>query len=218
MRPQLTDQEVEAFRGRLVRAAAKLFAARGAAGVTMRQIAKSLGYSQTAAYRYFADKDEILAAVRAAALDRFCTRLEAALKPGRDARENARAVGQAYLRFAVGDPDSYRLIFDSSGRDLLVPEFSQTAHRLHATMTDYVRALIDEGHLEGDPVELGRAFWIAAHGVVMLHLSGFLPSLKARDEFHRVAERLIYRGAEAGKRQKRASRAEKPSARHSGCT
>ena len=46
MRPQLTDQEVEAFRGRLVRAAAKLFATHGVGGVTMRQIAKSLGYSQ----------------------------------------------------------------------------------------------------------------------------------------------------------------------------
>jgi AcrR family transcriptional regulator len=214
MRPQLTDQEVEAFRGRLVRAAAKLFAAHGVAGVTMRQIAKSLGYSQTAAYRYFADKDEILAAVRAAALDRFCTKLEAALKPGKDARENARAVGQAYLRFAVEEPDSYRLIFDSSGQDLMVPEFSQTANRINATMTDYVRALVDEGYLEGDPVELGRAFWVAAHGAVMLHLSGFLPSLKARDQLHRASERLIYRGAEAGK-TKRPSRPGKLAARHS---
>ncbi len=206
MRPQLTDEEVEAFRGRLVRAAAKLFAANGVAGVTMRQIAKSLGYSQTAAYRYFADKEEILAAVRAAALDRFCTKLEAALKAGRDARENARAVGQAYLRFAVEEPDSYRLIFDSSARDLMVPEFSQTARRFEATLTDYVRALVDEGHVEGDPTELGRAFWIAAHGVVMGHLSGFLPSLKARDELHEATVRLIYRGARVEKRQKRMTR------------
>jgi AcrR family transcriptional regulator len=210
MRPQLTEQEVESFRGRLVRAAEKLFAAHGAAGVTMRQIAKSLGYSQTAAYRYFADKDEILAAVRAAVLDRFCTKLETALKPGRDARENARAVGQAYLRFAVEDPDSYRLIFVTDGQDLMAPEFSQMARRINATMTDYVRALIDQRYLEGDPVELGRAFWVAAHGVVMLHLSGFLPSLRARDELHKATERLIYRGAESGKRQenpKRTSRA-----------
>lgn len=183
-----------------MRAAAKLFTTHGVGGVTMRQIAKSLGYSQTAAYRYFADKEEILAAVRAAALDRFCTKLEVARKPGKDARENARAVGKAYLHFAVEEPDLYRLIFDSTGQDLMVPEFSQMARRLNATMTDYVQALIDEGYVEDDPIELGRAFWVAAHGVVMLHLSGFLPSLKARDEIHKATERLIYRGARRGNR------------------
>ena len=33
----------------------------------------------------------------------------------------------------------------------MVPEFSQTARRLNATMTDYVQALIEEGYVEGDP-------------------------------------------------------------------
>src|SRR5258708_23384176 len=109
MRKQLTDQQVEAFRARLVRAAEKLFAAHGVAGVTMRQIAQALGYSQTAAYRYFATKDEILAAVRTAALDPLCNTLEAAFDPPRDAHTNTRKVGDAFLQFALEHPDSYRL-------------------------------------------------------------------------------------------------------------
>lgn len=200
MRKQLTDQQIEAFRARLVRAAEKLFAAHGVGGVTMRQIARALGYSQTAAYRYFADKEEILAAVRAAALNRFCSKLDAAFDPGKDARQNARAVGSAYLQFATDDPDSYRLIFATRAPEgALAPEFSQIVARFHATMTDYVQALIDEGYLVGTATELGRAFWVAAHGIVMMHLSGFLSSIEVRDEWHRATMRLIYRGAEAPK-------------------
>ncbi|QOZ51502.1 TetR/AcrR family transcriptional regulator [Bradyrhizobium sp. CCBAU 53338] len=213
MRKPLTDEEIEAFRERLVRVAEKLFAAHGVDGVTMRQIAKALGYSQTAAYRYFADKDEILAAVRAAALRRFCSRLETALKPGRDARENAKAVGRAYLQFALDDPDSYRLIFGSKAPERDIPEYSRTVHRFNSSMTDYVRDLVNQGYLKGDPVELGRAFWVAAHGIVMMHLSGFLNSVRARDELHKMVMQLIYRGArievEPNSGGKRASRASK---------
>src|SRR5271163_3554239 len=144
MRKQLTDQQVEAFRARLVRAAEKLFAVHGVAGVTMRQIAQELGYSQTAAYRYFADKDEILAAVRTAALDRFCSKLEAAFDPAQDARTNARKVGDAFLQFALEYPDSYRLIFDTQPPEgAQFSDSDQISKRFHATRTNYVEALID---------------------------------------------------------------------------
>jgi AcrR family transcriptional regulator len=216
MRKQLTDQQVEAFRAKLVRAAEKLFAARGVEGVTMREIARALGYSQTAAYRYFADKDEILAAVRAAALNRFCSRLEAAFEPGRDARDNAKAVGQAYLQFALDDPDSYRLIFDTKPAEVEIPEYSLTVARFHATMTDYVKALIDEGYVVGDATELGLAFCVATHGVVMMHMCKFISSVDARDELHRVIVRLIYRGAQAASETRVRSKRSKPLLREVG--
>jgi AcrR family transcriptional regulator len=53
-----------------------------------------MGYSQTAAYSYFKKKDEILAEVRAAAMHRFCDRLDAARRH-RNARTDAKAVGTA---------------------------------------------------------------------------------------------------------------------------
>jgi AcrR family transcriptional regulator len=198
MRKQLTDQQVDAFRTRLIRTAEKLFARHGVAGVTMRQIARALGYSQTAAYRYFANKNEILAAVRTAAMNRFCAKLEGALDPTQDARANARSVGNAFLQFALDHPDSYRLIFDTKPpEDAQFLDNEQSMKRFFATMTDYVRGLIDEGVLVGDADSIGRSFCVAAHGVVMMHLSGFLPSVDARDELHRATMRLIYQGARA---------------------
>jgi AcrR family transcriptional regulator len=196
MRKPLTDQEVEAFRLRLLMAAEKLFAAHGVAGVTMRQIAQAIGYSQTAAYRYFASKDEILAAVRTAALERFCSCLEAALDPAQDARSNARDVGGAFLQFALDHPDSYRLIFETEHPEgAQFSDSGRTMTRFHATRTNYVQRLIDEGLLVGDADRLGMSFFAAAHGVVMMHFSGLLRSVKARDELHRATMQLIYQGA-----------------------
>ena len=196
MRKQLTDHQVEVFRERLLRVAEKLFAKHGVAGVSMRQIAQALGYSQTAAYRYFANKDEILVAMRAAALDRFCGHLEAAFDPARDARKNARAVGQAFLDFALKHPDTYRLIFFTENlEEAIAPQFPATMTRFRATMTTYVQALVDAGHIEGDVRTLGETFFSAAHGIVMMHMSGLLRTVRERDELHLASMRLIARGA-----------------------
>ena len=85
-----TDQEIAAFRERVCEVATELFVERGPDNVTMRQIAAGVGVSPMTPYRYFQDKDEILATVRAAALDRFAAALEAGLAQGSDARERAR--------------------------------------------------------------------------------------------------------------------------------
>src|SRR3546814_7213197 len=67
----LSQDEIDAFRARLCTAAEKRFAAQGVAGVSLRQLAEDLGCSAMTPYRYFRDKDAIVAAVRTAALDSF---------------------------------------------------------------------------------------------------------------------------------------------------
>src|SRR5581483_9000155 len=61
----LTDEEVSDFRERLCAAAERLFAEQGPRAASMRQLAAKLGVSPMTPYRYFKDKDDILAAVRA---------------------------------------------------------------------------------------------------------------------------------------------------------
>lgn len=196
MRKKLSEEQVAAFRSAFIAAAEKLFEKQGVSGVTMRQIASAVGYSQTAAYSYFKNKDEILAAVRSAVLDRFSERLENAYSKRKSARANARAVGQAYLQFAVDEPAAYGLIFSTDQPDAMsYPAFTAALRRARASMTRYVQDLIDEGLLTGDATEIGEVFWSAAHGVVTLHLSGIISGLAARDQLHRRMMRLLARGA-----------------------
>ena len=109
----LSAEQVEEFRARLCEVAQHRFATEGRDAVSMRQLAEALGCSPMTPYRYFRNKDEILAAVRTAAFDRFAAALEqAAAAAGDDLRAAGQAVGLAYVRFALADPDGYRLMFD----------------------------------------------------------------------------------------------------------
>ena len=196
MPKNLSKTEIEAFRARLCAAAERRFAERGLDGVSMRQLAEDLGCSPMTPYRYFHDKDEILAAVRASAFDRFATALESAVRTRGDARAKARAVGEAYLRFALGEPQAYRLMFDlSQPHQDRYPDLVRAAARAHRSMSAYLKELVAEGVIEGDPERLGYVFWAAIHGLVVLHLAGKLPGKPDLYALHRETMRLLAQGA-----------------------
>ena len=86
----LTDKDIADFRAELCKVATERFARHGYEGVTMRQLAEALGCSPKTPYRYFKDKADILATVRAEAFGKFADALEsaaAAAPPGERGRE-----------------------------------------------------------------------------------------------------------------------------------
>ena len=121
----LSEAEIDAFRDQLCRVATRRFAEQGYAGVTLRGLAREVGCSPMPPYRYFADKNEILAAVRAAAFGRFADACEAAAGAERDPLRRLSALGHAYLRFARDEPHAYRTMFELSQPDeLSYPELA----------------------------------------------------------------------------------------------
>src|SRR5512141_64826 len=177
MRPALSESEIDAFRGRLCAVAERLFAEHGFPAVSMRQLAAAMGCSATAAYRYFRDKEEILAAVRTAAFDRFATRLEQAARGAANARQRGIAMGDAHLRFIHDEPHAYRLMFELAQPDeSRYPELQRASARTTRVMTRWVEELLEEGVVRGDPTRLAWSFWAASHGVAVLHLAGKLPA------------------------------------------
>ena len=171
----LTDSDVADFRERLCEAATDIFVTKGPEGLNMRDLAARLGVSAMTPYRYFKDKDEILATIRTRAFNRFADRLEAALATPGTPPEKSRAVGNAYVQFALDQPCCYRLMFDRpSPRMAPLPELFAAERRARATMTDHVRLLISQGYFKGDPQLIGPVLWAGLHGVVTLHLAGAL--------------------------------------------
>jgi AcrR family transcriptional regulator len=169
----LSADEIENFRGRVITAAVRLFAEHGPDAVSMRQLAAALDVSPMTPYRYFRDKDEILAAARASGFDRFAEGLESAQATNTDPVSRAQAVAGAYLRFAFDHPASYRLMFDlSQPTESSYPDLVRAASRARATMGAYSQGLMDAGLLTGDPVVISHIFWAAIHGLVVLKLAG----------------------------------------------
>lgn len=197
MRPVLTAEEVSSARAEVCRVSQALFARHGVEGVTMRQIAAELGWSATTAYRYFKNKEEILAAVRAAAFSRFCEVIEQATGSSPDPRKSARNVGQAYLGFALENSDAYRMMFDVSQADLTGnPELTEALDRARRSMVAYVTPMIEGGILRGEANALGQMLWAAAHGLVMLRLSGIVVNDEELRQLHEKTMSALMRGAQ----------------------
>jgi AcrR family transcriptional regulator len=145
-------------------------------------------------YRYFEDKDDILAAVRANGFNRFAEALETARESAQGARARGSAVGEAYVTFAQEHPHSYRLMFDFNQPHVeKYPELVTAGQRAQKTMTGYIQDAFDEGLMAGDPQQIGLMFWAAIHGAVILELAGMLPPDGAR-QLYRGLDVTLMRG------------------------
>jgi AcrR family transcriptional regulator len=169
----LSPADLEAFRTRLCDVAEKQFAAHGPDGVTMREMADALGVSSMTPYRYFKDKDAILAAVRTRAFNQFAAAMESA-------RQNAEArPGNPYVDFALAYPAAYRLMFDVSQPTFAdYPELVAAMGRARLTMGRGLRELAAAGRFKGDVELAAYVFWSTMHGAVMLELAGLLEGSK----------------------------------------
>lgn len=199
MRPSLSEAEIRTFRVRLCRVAERLFAERGVEAVSMRQLASALGCSATAAYRYFRGKEEILAAVRTSAFDRFAARMEEAAAAVEGARARGLALGKVHLDFVSTEPHAYRLMFDLTQPDeSRYPELQRASARTQRVLTRWVEELLAEGIVRGDPLRLAWLFWAASHGLAVLHLAGKSPPEHPLADVQREMMRLLARGTRAG--------------------
>jgi AcrR family transcriptional regulator len=174
----LSPADIADFRERLLDAAERLFAEHGTEAVTIRQLAEAIGVSPMTPYRYFKDKDAILAAARARAFDRHAEALEQAYEAssGGDPITRANAIGSAYVRFALENPEAYKLMFDTKQPSAWdYADLKRAGERSRATMTRHLRDLAATGLLRGDPDLIGHLYWSAVHGPLMLHFSGLLP-------------------------------------------
>jgi AcrR family transcriptional regulator len=174
-RAALTEHEIAETREQICAAAAGLFAEHGYAGVTLRGIAAELGCSPMTPYRYFDDKAAIFEAVRAAAFERFADTLEAGAGGARDPEQRLARLGDAYVRFAIGEPSAYRIMFqlDQEAAPGHADPPAQEG-RAWRVLGDAVAEAIDAGAIAGERDTLAHLFWAGLHGLASLHLANKL--------------------------------------------
>jgi AcrR family transcriptional regulator len=193
---ELSKAEVDAFRAEICAAAGALYAKKGEDAITMRELARALACSPMGLYRYFKDRDEIIAALRTDAFNKFSDSLETAFARGDEPFSRAREVGRAYLAFALDNPNLYRLMFDmTAATEARNSALAAASARAGQTVTRHVKDLIAAGIVKGDSARVGHALWAAAHGVIVLYLAGRLPPAVDVSELYFDTMRLTFRGA-----------------------
>lgn len=175
----------------------------GPQAVVLREATRQAGVAPNAAYRHFANRQDLLEAVRAYALSAVARAMEAelaavppSLPPAERARACLRAVGQGYLRFAREETGLFHTAFAASGD--IGAETPDHADKTGASGLDpyqLLSAALDQMVAAGAlPAERrpGAEFlaWSAVHGLAMLVIDGPLGHAVG-PQMDAVAQRLL---------------------------
>lgn len=178
----------------------------GPDAVVLRDVQRMAGVSNSAAYRHYADRVALLAAVTDYALTRIADAMVARMNavPARGPRpqralDRLRATGQGYIDFALAEPGLFRTAFapEALARDggqSRRPAGDGEPHPEHHPYQILIRCIDDlvaTGVLPRERRDgLDEAAWAAVHGLSTLFLDGPLreadPSRKQT-----IADRLL---------------------------
>jgi AcrR family transcriptional regulator len=154
-------------------AATRLLAERGSDGLTLREAARLVGVNHAAAYRHFADKRALLAAVAEDGYAKLARAMHGADAKSADPGERLRRIGTAYVTFARTDPALFALMtgprLNEDGRfPSLERALRDGVEALEAPLRDGQAAgLLRAGSIE--PIALG--FLMLIHGYAHMVLT-----------------------------------------------
>ena len=180
----------------LADAATEMARTGGPDAVVLRAAARAAGVSAAAAYRHFADHDELLYVVRLRALDELADVMKRSLESGErladpadEALRRLRALGRAYIGFALTDPGLFRTAFCRPDKPLPDAAERMASHGPYALLSEVLDELVRCGVL--DPGRRAGAeipAWAAVHGLATLLIDGPLALLSPQEQLN-AAER-----------------------------
>lgn len=190
------------LRAALIEGGLKLIEEKGVRALTLREIGTRVGVSRSAAYRHFADKEDLLAAICEAGFAQFADALDLARRnAGHDFASRLTAMALAYVRFAMKHPAHYEVMF---GASLESAHGSEKAARLRGSESaarafDILAQTIREGQQSGqarsgDTIALARLVWAQVHGISTLRLEPDLTAHGAGTRFVRFCSEVLLTG------------------------
>lgn len=172
-----TEAEKQQLKTLIIDAARELFITKGVEAVSMREVAKRIGYSATSIYLHFADKEALLRAVCDTDFLALASSLNEIMQI-EDPVDRMRALGQGYAKFALSHPNHYRLMFmtpqvpcDIEKRAVEKNNAEQDAYMQLKTV---VIAIYDAQRFREDLTDvdlIAQTIWAGMHGVCSLQIT-----------------------------------------------
>lgn len=172
-----TEAERLQLRTLIIDAARELFVAKGVEAVTMREIAKRIGYSATSIYHHFADKESLIRAICDTDFLALANSLKQLLQI-QDPIARMLEFGQGYAEFALHHPNHYRMMFmtehvpcDPTNSIIVQNNAEQDAYfQLKTVVNDVFVAGKFRQDLT-DPELIAQTIWAGMHGVCALEIN-----------------------------------------------
>jgi len=172
------------LRNAMVAAATKLVKLGGEEAFSLREAARDVGVTANAAYRHFKSKSDLTSAVAAQGFENLARRMQKAMqaasrRSGKDLPSIARfkAVGRAYVEFALDNPKLFRLMFGERGVSCLHGERNQQPATAAPSPYEILGQSLDDLVTDKLLVPRLRAgaelkAWSLVHGFASLALDG----------------------------------------------
>jgi AcrR family transcriptional regulator len=204
--PSLARRERErvATRQKILDAARRMLVHHGYEGTTMRAIAAKIGYTPTAIYHYFKDKDALVAELSAIDYRAFAQAIQRTGTAG-DPVDRLAQIGAAYVEFGMTHPMQFQFLFmmrRPKGSASSVP--GDPDKEAYGFLRQTCEEAIATGRLRPeftDPDELAQMAWGSVHGLVALRVAkGDDPSFPWRDvrQVHEKLSAVFRRGLARG--------------------
>jgi AcrR family transcriptional regulator len=180
------ERERADTRRKILEAARRTFVQQGYEGTTMRAIAAKIGYTPTAIYHHFRDKDALVAELSGLDLRALTEALQQTSTVG-DPLDRLEQIGAAYVEFGLTHPMHYQFVFmtrrPKGGASGGMPrDPSEDAYGFLRQTCAAVIATRPVRPEFTDPDELAQMCWGSLHGLVALQVTkGDDPSFQWRD-------------------------------------
>lgn len=172
----------------------QLLTSDGYASLSMRRIARQIGYSATSIYLHYENKDQLVHALIDEGVEMLHDLLEREVVPGQP-EATLRALCAAYARFGLEHPEYYEIMY------ILHTEYierypAEKYRRARQNLEFFARALTEgaaQGLFDGvDPLLGSTSIWAQLHGVVNL-MNGHRIDRKIPHErlLEEVIERIV---------------------------
>ncbi len=182
------------LRRTLVDVSRRLIEDDGLARLSLRAVARAAGVSHAAPYRHFEDRRALLAAVAAQGFAELAAAMAPSPGCSPDVDAVLRSTGAGYVRFAVDNPQLFRLMFGAELADKSeLPELDVAADAAFTGLVAALEVARQAGVVRADePETLALLAWSTVHGLAFLALDQQLGKLGVEDEaIEAMVERVL---------------------------
>jgi AcrR family transcriptional regulator len=174
--PARRDYHHGDLRSALLDSVGRIVRENGPAFVSMREVARRARVSHAAPSHHFRNKSGLLTAFAAQGFDRLADTVGETIASSRASTTPAvlAAMGRAYVRFALENPEHFAIMFRTELLEVSDPELVRASDRAYDALIATMRAAVAEKRIDSDPTVAAAAAWSLVHGLATLWLSGRL--------------------------------------------
>jgi AcrR family transcriptional regulator len=187
----------------MIKAAIGLVEREGIDALSLRKLAEQVGVSPPALYHHFRDKQALLCTIGEEVIELLSGEMQRELSEVDGVEARFERFVTVYVRFALGRPELYELLF---GRVIWKgegPESEAFRSKARASFRNYaemVSSLHAQGQLSSDlnPLRLAQVMWGTLHGLCCMYNDGLAFSPGDVEEISQYARWLLQRLREGG--------------------